>query len=285
VIAVIEAAELGERMAAQEAAIKEAEAQIKKRASELTEAEKHAGELRDLFQKNFIARREVELAEAAAQTARVQKEAADAQLAQRISLAAQTRHLLALTRVIAPVSGVVSRRWLEPGAAVNESAPLISISAAETLKIVAHVKSADTEELAAGAATKVTVDGLPERVFRGKVKQIQELANFTGDESSVEIEVANPNNALKAGMAASAALTLGESREAIFIPTQALGQSQPGGAHVFVVENGKARRRQVVLGDEQNGEVEVVSGLERGEAVVITSLERLRDGSRVVAVQ
>jgi RND family efflux transporter MFP subunit len=285
VVAVIEAADLGERLAAQEAAIKEAEAQLKKRESQLVDAEKQAGELRDLYQKNLIARRETELAEAAVQMAQAQKEAAEAQLAQHRSLAAQTRHVLGLMRVTAPVAGVVSRRWVEPGAAVNESSPLISISAVESLKMVAHVKSADTEELAPGAPTQVIVDEMPERVFRGKVKQIQELANFSGDESSVEIEVPNPNNALNAGMSASAALKLGDTREAIFIPVQALGQSRAREAHVFVVQNGKARRRPVVLGGEQDGEVEVVSGLERGDAVVISSLERLRDGSRVVAVQ
>jgi RND family efflux transporter MFP subunit len=284
-VAVIEAGDLAERLASQEAAIKEAEEQIKRTESQLLAAEKQLSAMRDLFQKNFIARREVENAEAAAITARAQKEAADAQLAQRISLSAQTRQVLSLTRITAPVAGFVSRRWADPGARVTESTPLVSISQAETLKIVAHVKSADTENLAPGVATQVVVDALPDKVFRGKVTQIQELANFSGDESSLEIEIPNANRALKIGMAASASLPLGESRDGIFIPATALVQTQAGRSHVFVIENGKARRKELVLGKEQDGEIEVLAGLERDVAVVVKGVERLHDGSRVLAVR
>ena len=285
VIAIIEAKDLTERLVTQEAAIKEAEAQIKRSESQLVAAEKQLSATRDLFQKNFIARREVELAEAAAATARAQKEVAEAQLAQRISLSAQTRHILTLARITAPVAGFVSRRWVEPGASVAESAPLISISQAGTLKILSHVKNVDLEKIRPGTAAQVVADALPDKVFRGKVTQVQELANFTGDESSVEVEVANPNGALKIGMAASASLPLEERRDGIFVPSGALVPTQGQQSHVFVLENGKARQKRVIFGKEQDGQIEVLSGLEPGQIVIVKGVDRLRDGSRVLAVE
>jgi RND family efflux transporter MFP subunit len=284
-VAVLEATDLAERLAAQEAAIKDAEQQVKKSQSRLVAAEKQLSATRELLQKELIARREAELAEATVVTARAQKEAAEAQFAQRLSLAAQTRHVLGLTRVTAPVSGFVSRRWVEPGARVDEAAPLVSISEADTLKIVAHVKSAETEKLAPGSATKVLVDAMPQRVFRGRVTQVQELGNFSGDQSSVEIVIPNPNNVLKIGMTATAALALGEVRDGMFIPATAILQNQVGPSHVFVIENGKARRKEVVLGKQQDDEIEVVSGLRPDASVVVKGNERLHDGSRVLAVQ
>lgn len=285
VIATIEAGDLAERLAVQEMAIKGAEEEIKKAEKESLAAEKHLSAMRDLFQKNFIARREVEIAEAAAATARAQKEAAEAQLAQRLSVSAQTRYVLSFTKITAPVTGLVSRRWVEAGARVTESTPLVSISQTETLKFFAEVKSADTKNIVAGTPGEIVVDGLPEKVFRGKVTQIQELANFSGDESSLEVELANPGNALTIGMAATVSLPLDDPREAIFVPLSARVKTEAGPSHVFVLEEGKARRKEAVFGKPQGSEIEVLSGLQPGELVVAKGVERLRDGSRVLAVE
>jgi RND family efflux transporter MFP subunit len=285
VVATIEAGDLAARLASQEAAIKEVEEQIKRIESQLLAAERQLSATRDLFQKNFIARREVEIAEAAAATARAQKEAAEAQLAQRMAVSAQTRQVLSLSRITAPVAGFVSRRWVEPGAVVSESTPLLSISQMEKVKVLARVKSVDAADIRAGTPSQIVADALPEKNFRGKVTQIQEVANFSGDESSLEIEVANSSNALKIGMTVTLSMPLEEQREGIFVPLGAVVQSAPGLNHIFVIEDGKARRKEAVFGKQQGGEIEVVSGLQAGEAVVAKGVERLRDGSRVLALE
>jgi membrane fusion protein (multidrug efflux system) len=276
---------LAERLATQEGAIQEAEARIETSESQLIAAEKQLRAVRDLLQKDLIARREVELAEAAVETARAQKEAAEAQLAQRIAVSAQTRQVLSLARISAPMTGFVSRRWAEPGARVAEATPLLSISQMEKLKILTHVKSADAENMRPGTAVQVVADGLPDKTFRGKITLVQELANFSGDESSVEIEVANPNNTLKIGMAASVLLPTEEPRHGIFVPPGALVQTRGREGYVFVVENGKARQRPIVFGAEYEKQIEVLSGLDPGEVVVVKGADRLRDGSRVLALE
>jgi len=285
VIATIESGDLADRLASQESATKDAEERIQKIEKQSLAAEKHLNAMRDLFQKNLIARREVEIAEAAVATARAQKEAAEAQLAQRVSASAQTRHVLGLTQITAPIAGFVSRRWVDPGARVSESAPLFSISQTEKLKVVAHVKSVDAEKISAGTTGQIRVDALADKLFRGKVTQVQELANFFGDESSLEIEIPNPSNALVIGMAATVSLPIEEQRDGIFIPLGALVETSAGPSHVFIIEEGKARRKEAVFGKQHGGEIEVLSGVHPGEAVVAKGVERLRDGSRVLPVQ
>jgi len=284
VVAVIEAQDFGERLAVREAAVKEAEARRKSSESRLAAAEKQLADRRDLYGKNFIARREVELAEAAVNTARAQKEALQAQLAQRISMLEQTRHVLGLARITAPVGGIVTRRWAEPGALVTEAAPILSVAQVETLRMIVNLKSRDAEKLRPGTAAKVKVDVPPERDFRGLVTEIHETANFTGDELSVEIEIANPAGVLKFGMPASVSFLVGERRDGIFVPSKALidGEARPS---VYVNEGGIARQRNITPGKRNNGEIEVVSGLTPGDAVIVNGAERLVDGSRVRVVE
>ena len=284
VVAVVEAQDLAERIAVEEAAVKETEANLQGSESRLAAAETQLADTRDLYGKNFIARRDVELAEAAVKTARIQKEAVQAQLAQRISMLAQTRHALGLARVTVPVGGIVTRRWAEPGALVTEAAPILSVAPMETLRMIVNMKSRDAEKLRPGTVAKVKVDVPPERDFRGVVTQIHETANFTGDELSVEVEVANPAGALKFGMPASVFFLAGERRNGIFVPSTALinGDVRPG---VYVNEGGIARQRYITPGERNNGEIEVVSGLEPGDAVIVNGAERLVDGSRVRVVE
>jgi RND family efflux transporter MFP subunit len=250
----------------------------------LAAAEKKFADARELYQKDLIARRETEQAEAAVKTARAQKEAAQAQLAQRLSMTAQTRHVLGLARVTAPMGGVVTRRWSEPGAPVAESAPILSVASMEALRIVVHLKSKDTEKIRPGTAAKVNVDASPGREFRGIVTQVQDLANFTGDELSVEIEVANPGGALKFGTPASVAFFAGERRDGLFVPKAALIQDQ-GSPSVYVSEGGIARQRHVTPGEHRGGEIEVTSDIEPGNTMVVSGAERLTDGSRVRVVK
>jgi membrane fusion protein (multidrug efflux system) len=86
-------------------------------------------------------------------------------------------------------------------------------------------------------------------------------------------------------MAATVSLPLEEPRDGIFIPTSALVQTETGRGYVFVIEEGRARRKEAIFDKQQGSEIEVLSGLQPGELVVARGVERVRDGSRVLAVE
>jgi RND family efflux transporter MFP subunit len=286
VVAIIAAGDgdLGGRLIAQDAAIKEAEAQLKSSEAELAAAEKRLAERRDLYSRSLIARREVEHAEARVETAQAEIEAARAEVAQRVSTSKQTRRVLEVARVIAPASGVVTRRWSEPGAAISESAPILSIAPTSPLMIMLRMKRQEAEKLAVGANAAIDVAENSAETFRGSVTQVHELANFDGDELSVDVEVANPRGVLKFGSSADVSFILVDRRDGIFVPQAALihDHGVPG---VYVCEGGIARWRHIVSGKNYGGEIEVISGLRPDEWVVIKGIERLTDGARVRATE
>jgi RND family efflux transporter MFP subunit len=284
VVAVIEAGDLARRLGIQEAAVKEAEAQLRSSESKLAAMEKQLGVLRDLYAKNFIARSEVEQAEAAVKTARVQKEATQAQLALRTSMSAQMRQVLGLSRITAPIGGVVTRRWLAPGTAVAEAAPIVSVAAVDALRLMIHLRRADADKVSPGAAVMIDAAVAPKKSFRGVVTQVNESGNFAGDELSVEIQVANPTGALKFGMPARVSFLTTDRRTGIFVPRSALIEDQSN-SRVYVNDGGIARLRKIILGRRHNGEFEVLSGLQPGDVVVTRGAARLMDGSRVRMVE
>jgi membrane fusion protein, multidrug efflux system len=284
VVAVLESNDLSERLRAEESAVQEAEVNVNNSQNQLAAAETQVANLRDLFRRDLIARRDADRAEAAVETNRVQLEVARAQFAQRTAALAQTRHVLSLATITAPRAGIVTRQWVEPGAAVSEGAPVLSMARADTLRILVNLKIKDAQTLHPGISAQVKVNAFPQRVFRGKVTQVQEVANFAGDELSVEVEIPNRDGALKFGMPAKLMFSIGEQRYGIFVPQAAVIEAY-GNNYLYVFIGGKARRRYVVVGEERKDRIEIASGLQPGEAVIIRGSDHLRDGARARVVQ
>jgi membrane fusion protein (multidrug efflux system) len=284
VVAIVEPKGLSERLEFQESAVKDAEALVKSSDEQLAAAEKQLAQLRALYAKDLIPRREVEDAEGAVKTARVHKDAMQAQLAQRLSISAQTSYVLRAARIAAPAAGRVTRRWLEPGAVVAEGTPVLSVAPTDPLRVIVHLHSVTAENIRTGTAVTVSVDASPEREYRGFVKQINDVANFAGDQSALEVEVANPTGALKFGTPVTLSFLSGARHDGIFVPETAVIQSE-GTPLVYVKEGAVVRRRNITPGKHYNGEIEVISGLEPGDAVVVNGAERLIEGSRVRAVE
>jgi HlyD family secretion protein len=282
VVAIIAAGDgdLGGRLVAQDASVQDAEARLKSSDAELVAAEKRLVGLRDLYGRNLIARRDVEQAETEVKTAYAQRAAAGAEVAQRISISKQTRRVLEVTRVIAPAAGVITRRWSEPGAAVAESAPILSIAPTSPLLIMLRMKRHEAEKLAPGTKATIGATDNSAETFQGFVTQVHELANFDGDEVSVDVEVANPRGVLKFGSTANVSFMLAEPRDGIFVPEAALVHDH-GVSGVYICEGGTARWRNIVAGKNLDGEIEVISGLRPGDLVVIKGAQRLSDGTRV----
>jgi HlyD family secretion protein len=149
--------------------------------------------------------------QAAVQTAAAQVAAAGAQLeaaradVDRAQLAADE------CRLTAPRDGVVTERLYEPGAVLPAGARVLTVLDLSTVKLVFFVPNAELGRVALGAPAELSVDAYPGRVFQGKVRRIASQAEFTPRDVqtredrdrlvyAVEIEIDNPDGALRAGM-------------------------------------------------------------------------------------
>lgn len=280
VVAVVQPKEQVHRVEEDEANLKVAQATLQEKESQLADAEKQEERSRRLRQKEFISTQELEQAEMRANTARAQRDLARAQLAQREAALAQSRYLLSLTQLVAPFTGVVTRRQIDPGAYVSSSTLILTLAVPDPLKVVVNVPERDVNLAHVGMSARLRVDAFPERLFEGKIVRMNSALDPASRTLTAEVHVPNRERHLKPGMFARVEVVLGEQKESLLVPTEAVIEDE-GKNFVYSVHEGKAQRKAVTKGWEQNGYMAIAQGVEEGEQIVVAGQYRLRQGSRV----
>jgi RND family efflux transporter MFP subunit len=185
------------------------------------------------------------------------------------------------SRIISPISGVITNRNINPGELAAPGVPLLTIADLGALKLEGTVAQEVVPFLSVGQKVKVEVDALPDKTFQGKISCLGPVAVTTGQYFPVEITIPGKNG-LMAGMTARAVIPI-TTPKGIVIPSKAV-KKENGKTYVFVVSKGKVSRRPVKLGLEGKGMVMVVEGLRSGEEVAVSNVSILRDGMAVAVV-
>ncbi|KAB2966895.1 MAG: efflux RND transporter periplasmic adaptor subunit [Thermoanaerobaculia bacterium] len=195
---------------------------------------------------------------------------------------ASSRLQLDKARVRAPWPGRIAARRVEVGDFVAPGTPLFELVDSSRLKVRAPARAADVPFLAIGREVEVRVDAYPGEVFRARVERIGAELDPASRTLDVEAEIENRDGRLKPGLPARLEVPRRELAAALVVPTSAvldLGDAKA----VYVVVDGRAARRTVVLGPVIGEEV-VVEGLERGARVVIEGQHAIADGQAVEEV-
>ncbi len=235
--------------------------------------------------------RNAQLAEAGVITQRdfdrvkLARQQAEAQLSEAQARLALTQDQLSRTRISAPFDGAVSERQANAGDVVAPGTPLATVVDPTSLRLEAAVPAEFAAKLQAGTPVDFRVAGYGDQGFTGKIERVNPVVDpATGQ---VRIYVAIPNNeqALLAGLFAQGRVA-SESREALAVPLSAvdLRGTLPS---VLRVKDGKIERANVELGmrDEVTQQVEIRSGVQAGEVVVLGSAKDLAEGTRVQVAQ
>lgn len=182
----------------------------------------------------------------------------------------------------APFAGMVSDRFVELGELVSPGQRVARIVDPFTLKLVGSVTEQEVGRVREGAPAQVMLES-PEVVLDGVVSYVGIEANPSNGKFTVEVEVDNPELALRAGIVARARIRKAVHEDVVAIPRDALVRT-PDGQRVFVVEDDRAVAREIELGAAQGLMVEVMRGLEPGDRLVVRGQRQLADGG-LVAVQ
>lgn len=198
---------------------------------------------------------------------------------------AMAKKKLADTRIVAPMSGVIARRGVEPGEQAGPGFPVFTIMQIQPVQVRIGVPEAQIGRIAVGQRTMITIPSLRNRSFEGRVRLVGIAADPASRTFLTKIEVANPGNVLKPGMIAEVRIHSNQRVEALTIPAEAVIRDANGVMRVFVYEPKEERvfARRVDIGSALGQEVEVRSGLKRGEMVVIGGQHRVREGGKVTA--
>lgn len=204
-----------------------------------------------------------------------------------------TRLQLSYTEIRAPIAGTVTQRTdivkvgntVVPtgGVIQNSDSALFTIEDFSSLVVRVSVPEREIGRLSTGQPVELGFDAVPGQRFAGEVALIRPAVDASTATFQARIRVADPEGLLRPGMFARVAIVYERKPDALQIPRAALLDGD-GPPKVFVVEGDRAAERTLELGLANGGWVEVLNGLDDGEAVVVVGQAALRPGSAVRVV-
>ncbi len=199
----------------------------------------------------------------------------------------QARLNSSYTEITSPVKGVVTIRSVEIGNMVTNNQVVFSVADFDPLLARIRIPEKSIGKVAVGQGARVTVESAPGKDFRGKVTMISPVVNPESGTIKVTIEIpGHGQSILRPGMFASVYIITDTHENSLVIPKKSLILEGEGN-QIFVFEPdsasdaGKAIRKKVVLGFEDNEWAEVREGLVDGERVITVGQEGLRPGTAV----
>jgi RND family efflux transporter MFP subunit len=193
--------------------------------------------------------------------------------------ATETETLLGYTRVIAPFAGVITRKYTDVGDLAAPGKALLEMEDARDLRLEADVPEAVIGHLTLGDKLAVRVSGVTNGL-EGVVSEIAPSADSNSRTYLVKLDLPSAPG-LRAGQFGRAAMPVGETA-ALRVPVSVVvqrGQMEL----VFVAVNNRAQLRIVKTGKRIGDEVELVSGVDAGEKVVVDGAANLIDGQPLTA--
>lgn len=191
----------------------------------------------------------------------------------------RARKRLADRVVRAPFAGIVGFNRVDVGARVDDKTVVTTLDDLSEIDVEFAVPETLFGRVRSGLPVVADSAAFPGQTFNGVVDTIDSRIDAVSRAFMVRARIPNPDFALPAGMFMHLVVVL-ETRSALMVPEEAI-LAQGGKTLAFVIEDGKAKRRTVVLGARQNGLVEVTDGVAENEQIVTGGLQRLRDGAAV----
>ena len=267
-----------------------ARANLDKAAATETDAKRTWDRYKSLFERDLVAKSQMDVAETSYLTAAASTIAAKAQVDQAAAALRLAETNLFYTRIVSPVDGVVISRNVDVGQTVAASfqTPTLFVIAADLTKmqIDASVDEADVSTVKVGQAVEFTVDAYPDETFKGQVSQVRNAAVTVQNVVTydVVIQVGNRDLKLKPGMTAEVSIITSVVRDVLRIPNAALrfrpaekGRPAGGGpgAAVWTLKNNTPERVPLKIGSSDGTFTELVSGnVPVGEPLIIESLAK-----------
>jgi RND family efflux transporter MFP subunit len=303
-IATLEVPELQDEIRQDEASVKRAGEEINRAQADLQRAQSahevaHLGAARlsSVMKErpNLVAQQDIDeasgrdrVAEAQVATAQATLAAAREQLEIAKAAGSKTQTLFDYARITAPFAGVITHRYADTGAMIQagtssqtQAMPIVRLSQNDQLRLVIPVPESAVSRIRLGTPVAVAVQSLGKTVT-GTVARFADRLDTETRTMRVEVDVANANLELVPGMYADASIVLDQTRGVVVAPVQAIDRNETG-SRVFVISrDGKIDARTVTIGLEANDRVEVKTGLDDGDLVVVGSRAQLKSGEAVV---
>lgn len=264
VLARIDQTEVRARVAAREADVAAARAQ-------LVLADKNRSTQKALLDKNFISQSAYDNIQSSYDVALARLRAAEAELV-------VARKSLGDSVLVAPFPGIVAQRHVQPGERVALDAKVLTVVNLTRLELAAAVPAVEISRLRIGQQLTFRIDGFGERAFGGRIERINPSTEAGSRSISVYVVIDNPQGVLRGGLFAQGTVSLERVEGALLVPASAV-REEIGQTFIYAIEDGLVKRKNVAVGaPDASGRVQVLRGLAAGERIVRVNLGALRDG-------
>jgi membrane fusion protein (multidrug efflux system) len=190
---------------------------------------------------------------------------------------------LSYTEIRAPITGVVSQRYVKMGNTIDAGEPTFQVTSLEPLVSYLHVPEREYRRIEPGQTASIAVDALQGMPFTGTVARVSPVVDPLTGTFKITLEVSDASRRLKPGMFGRISIVFDRHENALQIPRNAIIQ-EAGEPAVFVIEGDTAQRRVVTTGYIEGGRIEIVSGLADDEHFVLVGQSGLRDGAKVSVI-
>ncbi len=243
----------------------EEEALLAEARANLDDAESQLRRLQDLSGRGLTSASELDVA----------RSRAGASQARLNSIVARLRDRL----ILAPFSGVLGFRQVSPGTMLSPNTAITSIDDISVIKLDFTIPETFLGTMAPGAKIIAKSASFPDREFEGTVRTVGSRVDPVTRAITVRAHIENTDRALRPGMLLTVAVVTAE-RVALVVPEGSVFQVQ-NRAYVYRVDGDTVHQQQIEVGGRRFGVVEVLSGLEEGDPVVVEGIIKLREGARV----
>ncbi len=256
-----------------DARLLERQGQLESARAQLAMAEKNLGNSQKLLKQSFISQNAFDDSESKQKVTLGSVKSAEAQ----VRLA---ENALKDAVATAPLSGVVSKRHVQPGEKVAFDAPLVTVVDLRDMELQALIPAVDIPEIKPGMTVSLTVDGFGERKFTGRIERIAPSTEAGTRAILVFVGIPNADAALRGGMFATGRIALSAGAAVASLPASAV-RNEGGQTFVWAIDDGKLVKRAVVVGrrDEETGRVELKTPLPGTLKVLAARFENLKEGA------
>ncbi len=199
-----------------------------------------------------------------------------------------TETLLRYAKITAPFSGIVTARFVDPGAFIPaatsgsaaQTAAIVTVADFNTVRVQVAVPELEASRVQIGQPVKFSVEGLAGKMFETKVTRLSYALDDATRTMLVEADLPNTDLVLRPGMYAMIKIGVEKHSDTLLIPVEALVLEKTS-AFTFVADGGKAKKTPIKIGFNDGAKVEVLSGLTGSEAVILVGKLALTDGATV----
>jgi RND family efflux transporter MFP subunit len=230
----------------------------------------------DLVQRGIAARKDLE-------DARTESSVNAAALKQAQAALSTARLQLSRTEIHAPIGGIIVKRFVSGGEQVDgtAAAPIVEIANLAEVELDANVPANDLLHLRDGQAIRLASASLPGKSFNGQIINLPSSVDPASNAGAVRIRIPNGGGELRLGMFLGAQVPVETHVKALTIPPAAIYRGEDGAARVFVVQGDTANVAPVTLGLETPDHVEILSGINEGDTIILTGGYGLSDKAKV----